>query len=364
MTSMNVETPRPARAFATPRRAVATPVATTYPGFYLRNSLGCTGAVPSPGPFDLCPDVIQSPTIVGDPQATFSTPASWSTAYATQPDLGQANYYYVRGLNGLAEQVKTQLSLYWAPAQLILFPASWQNNKLSTASGRQTVSVSAGAGAIGVGGEPFVWTPGAPSGSDFYALVAQAVDTGGTNPIPTITSWLDMAALLTQDLGFGFNNTRYIDPDAATWSSYLGLSVPPSLPSSGQVLISLSSTGFSGGTVGILANQFGSNQQPIVLAPTALGPGQLSGITVTLDPGFSATFTVEYWAGTGTAPAAGASINVTAYYVIPPSEAASAATAGLVDGVRNRFLQERLGVGPTQMAVLGSASFVVATPTP
>ena len=94
--------------------------AATFDGFYLRNNLKCNGSVPSPGPYDLCPDIIQSLDVISDPQTTLSTPGSWATAYNVAPTPGITNYYYVRGLNGATDSVTSNVSLYYAPAQLIL----------------------------------------------------------------------------------------------------------------------------------------------------------------------------------------------------------------------------------------------------
>lgn len=183
------------------------------------------------------------------------------------------------------------------------------------------------------------------------------------NPvIPTVDSWIDMATLLTQELDFGFNTTSYVDANASDWCAQLGLNIPRSLPSFGQVLLSIESAGFSSGSVGLIADVFTSGKQPILLEPAQLGPDQVQGITVTLDPGFAATLTVQYWAGDGAPPAAGASLTVTAQYLIPSAAAAAAANAGLIDGVRSRYLQQALRIGPTPTAVLGAVSFIVGSP--
>ena len=77
--------------------------------------------------------------------------------------------------------------------------------------------------------------------------------------------------------------------------------------------------------------------------------------------GFSTTFTIEYWQGAGAPPAAGASITMAVYYQMSGSDAVRAAGLGLVDSVRNRYLRERAGIGPTPLAILGSASFIVGS---
>jgi hypothetical protein len=333
--------------------------ATVFDGFYLRNNLDCNGDVPSMGPYDLCPDIIQSATQIENPQSALSTPASWATSYNVAPTPGITNYYYVRGLNGAADAVTANVALYYAPAQLILFPESWQNNRLSTSKG-STVSIQADSGAIGVGDTPLLWknTP-SPAVGDFYSFVAQAVDEPNVATPPVITTWTAMSTLLTQDLNYGFNTTAYVDADEPTWYARLGLTIPSSIASSGQVMLMISSNGFTSGTVGLIGDLFTSNQSAILLNPFTLTQGGVTSLTVTLDPGFSSMLTLQYWPGSGTPPASGSTITLSASYIIPPEETGQALAAGIVNGPRATYLTQS-GIGPTATAILGSATFVVS----
>lgn len=342
--------------------ATAAAPAPTYNGFYLRNNLGCTGAVPSPGPYNLSPDIIQSDAPIPDAQSTLSTQQSWAQTYSTDPVVGQSNYYYVRGINGAATQTDSQVSLYYAPAQLIMFPNSWRNNKLSTSKGMDGVGVQANPGHIDVGDDAFLWknTPAPASGSDYYGFVAQVNDAENSNPVPVVTSWLDMSSLLTRNLGFGFRNTCHVDGSAQTWYHRLSLDVPQSIQQPGQLMITLSSTGFTGNTVGLLADLFGGDQQPIMIQPFKITQdGATTGITITAEPGFSTSFAIQYWNLSGTQPAPGSSITISVDYVVPQGQVANAVAAGLVNTSRARYLQQAVGVGPQATAILGSATFVV-----
>jgi len=351
----------------TPRNASNPASASTYAGFYLRNNLNCNGAVPSPGPYDLCPDIIQSNAAIPNAQSTLSTQQSWAQAYSTDPTLAQTNYYYVRGINGAAASVTSQVYLYYTPAQLILFPTLWKNNMLSTSEGLDCVNVQADAGHIDVGDDAFVWknTPIPADGSTYYNFIAQVNGVDNSNPIPSVTSWLDMSNLLTQNLGFGFRNTSYIDGSAQNWYRRMMLEVPQSMEQAQQLIISLSATGFVGATVGLLADMFGSNQQPIMMLPSQIKQdGATTSITIPVEPGFSTSLLIECWNGPGQTPAPGSSITVTADYLVPNNQLAQAAGLGLINSSRNRSLHQTVGVGPQAVAMLGAASFVVANATP
>jgi hypothetical protein len=339
--------------------------ASTYPGFYLRNNPSCNGDIPSAGPYGLTPDIIGSAAPIPNASTMLSSQQSWSQSYSTEPVYGQANYYYVRGLNGSAVDVDAQLSLYSAPASLILFPDVWRANALPSESGASTVEVTAAPGHIGVGEGAFVWqSPSVPRyGSDFYSFVAQANDSDNSNPIPTISSWLDMATLQSNNLGFGFRNMASISPTDSIWTRRLALEIPSSLQSSGQVMLMLSASGFQGSTIGFIADVFNDNKQPILLNPTAVGSNSFTtALITTLSPGFSTHIAVQCWGGIS-APAAGATITLSALYLIPPSEVIQATSRCVIDSVRDRFLQEAVGVGPQPTAILGSVSFVVAAST-
>jgi hypothetical protein len=351
-----------------PPKNTATPApAPTGDGFYLRNNLNCNGTIPSPGPYDLCPDIIQSNVPIPNAQSVLSTQQSWGQAYSTDPTVGANNYYYVRGINGGAAAVDSQIYLYYAPAQLILFPTSWRNNMLQTSKGLDSVNVQADPGHIDVGSDAFVWknTPVPADGSSHYNFVAQVNGADNANPIPTVTTWLEMSNLLTQNLGFGFRNTCYVDGSAQNWSRRLMLDVPLSMEQAQQLVITLSATGFVGATVGLLADTFGSNQQPIMMLPSKITQdGSATSITIPVEPGFSTSLLIECWGGPGQPPAPGSSITVTVDYLVPNNQLAQAAGLGLINSSRNRSLQQKVGVGPQPVAMLGAASFVVASATP
>jgi hypothetical protein len=343
--------------------ATATPPAATgsmFAGFYLRDNLGDVGTIPAPGPYALSPDIIGATEPITDPESELSTQASWKQMYSVEPTPGVENYYYVRGLNGDTDPVDDTLALYWAPSNLIMFPSVWKGNEIPP-TGTSPVTVSAASGHIGVGDGPFVWTrpPVLDDPGDFIAFVATVSETDAPEPFPVVNSWLDMSALLTQRLDLGFRNTARIDATDDAWYRRVHLNIPTGMPS-GQVVLSVMSKGFVGNTLGFIGDLFSPQREPIMLLPSQVAQdGASSTITVTLEGGMSTSLALQYWQ-TGNAPASGATVTLSADYVVPDSKVAEAGARALVHPRRSRFLAERAGIGPTAMAPLGSATFTVS----
>jgi hypothetical protein len=349
--------------------------ASTYNGFYLRDNLASDGEVPALAPYNQCPDIIQSPTAVSDPESAFSTPASWDETYQTAPMPGE-NYYYVRGLNGSQQAFSGELSLFCIPAELLLFPALWKNSPLQTASGSETVpAVHAAPGHIGVGAEPFVlqWpTPSrAHSAETFPSFIAQNT----AQPIPTINSWIQLSQLMTQQLNFGWRNTVTFDPlvNEGMMLHEIGLTIPRTVGKSGQIQLMLTLYGFIGDTVSLIADRYTPEQKPIQILPTRVTQdGQSLGLTVTLNPGFAGHLTVQYWNTSAKVPAAGSTITLSANYIVPHEQHASAVAAGVLDSQYSAAIGRSLlgaslgaaqpGVTPQQVAPVGAATFI-ATPS-
>ena len=347
--------------------AVRLGTASTYNGFYLRDNLASDGVVPALPPYNQCPDIIQSPTPIPDPQTTLSTLDSWDRIYRTEPEAG-TNYYYARGLNGAPSGAfDGELSVFWTPAELLLFPSLWKNSPLVTASGSETVSVSAAPGHIGVGAQPFVlaWPPPASRRGDatFTSFVAQNL----ASPIPTVSSWIEMAQLMTQQLNFGWRNGIAFDPIANNGMMLhrMGITVPGTVGDSGVLQLILTSTGFVGDTVAVLADRYTAEQKTIQIAPTRITQdGQAIGIQITLDPGFHANLTVQYWNTSNSVPAAGSTINLAANYVVPKANLEHAVASGVIDSRHNQAVARQIGVGPTPVAPVGGVTFMAGPSGP
>ena len=334
--------------------------ASTFNGFYLRNNLASTGAVPAASPYNQCPDIIQSDVPIADPEITLSSLASWQTFYNTAPVAG-ANYYYVRGLNGALTAFSGTASLYWAPAQLILFPSTWKNNPMTTAKGQESVNIAAPSGHIGVGSNAFVFQnrgqldAGAES---FYSFVVQ----NSATPIPEISNWIEMSQLMTQQLSFGFRNTVSFDPASGEMLYRLGINIPFTIGQSATLQLTLTATGFaSDDTVGFIGDCFTPEMKAISLLPVKMGSGPyVAGISINVDPGFSSSLAVQYWNTSNTLPAPGSTITLSVNYVVPPEQVELALQMNVLDSQYSlQNAKARLSTQPQPVVPVGAISFVV-----
>jgi len=330
-----------------------------YSGIYLRNNLASQGTIPAQGPLNLCPDIIQSDSAVTDPAKEFGSQQSWGQMYGTDPTIGVANYYYVRGMNGSTSSDTGTMSLYWAPAQVFNFPSAWKGNELNTAKGHGTTPVSAGPGKIAVGADPFLWTPGPLTAASTYVnFVCRSVDQANPNPIPVVGSWLDLANLLANNPGTGFRNSAVVDGTAATWTHRQVLSVP-GFVSSTQVQIMLLAQGFSGATVGLLCDTFTPSRQIIEIPPTQVaGDGIVAGIMVQLEPGYQTSLAITCWNPSGVSP--GSTLSLTITMPIQGTDMDFALSHGLARYQRG---SREARIGPTAVATLANVTFMAGAET-
>jgi hypothetical protein len=329
--------------------------ATSYNGFYFRNNLAGNSEIPSNGPYNLCPDIIQSDMMIDDPTQILGSSQSWANTYNAEPG-GGSNYYYLRGTNPNNAPVDANLNLYFCPAQLILLPETWQNNKLSTSTGLSTVTVHAGAGQTAVATEPLLWPDApAPTSSDFYSLIAQASDSDNPDPVPTVTSWIDMSDLLNNNLGYGFRNTCYVPSDMATWARNFQLTIPADITNPGTLQIMLTATGFTGNSLALASDSSDINIDKLQV------PRDGFSVSTQFNPtaGSSISLSLNYWSEATSFPASGATITVSALYLVEQNDVHEAGTRGTVKHAVSKLASEAVGMPVKTWILLGCATFVV-----
>jgi hypothetical protein len=181
-----------------------------YPGIYLRPNYANRGTVPASNPLDACSDIwVAGTQRLANFQTVLATNASYApggSGITVQP--GQTNYIYVRGANATGETLSTQVKLFVVPSNLLQWPSFWQEPTLPTDSDTPSNASrinDLAPGTIGVAQHGFVWAnPGSPPpGSTHYCLIAW-LDNNGANPFPGAIIQLNIAALITNNLGFGW----------------------------------------------------------------------------------------------------------------------------------------------------------------
>jgi len=220
--------------------------------------------------------------------------------------------------------------------------------------------------AIGVADQPFVWrnVPPPPNGSDHYCLFAQLNNELNQNPFPEVYTQIDMAALLKNNLGWGWRNTRLIPGTRVDTFYTQRLTIPADITSgTTKYFVYVSPEGFLGWTVSFTCSRADSKGKPIELKPRLIDQdGLLLGTKCYLDPGFDAVVDV-YLNANGRSASPGATMPLTcAYETAPGAEEEEALRRGLEDRELDTRLRSSLSdVGPTAHLVLGSNPYAVTT---
>lgn len=337
--------------------------AATFNGVYMRPNQNADGTIPFNGwPCD-SPDIWISGTTPIDPNS-LTTQSSYANISSPNIAVGDTNYIYVRGKNGATTTQSRTVQLYYAPSAINQWPGMWQSNQIPTDQGTLSTNINNLApGAIGVASNVFQWqnVPALPPTSDHYCLFAQLNDASNSNPFPDITSQLDMAALLMNNLGWGWRNTVEVPGSAATWSYKMGLSVPAGLPS-GQYFVYVTPTGYNGWSVQFQCSQVDSKGHQIAIPQTIITQdGQLSGVVCTLDSGFNASVTVSMFQNGAAAALPGAHVTLACRYgTNGVAEAERAVVEGLVNQAFERqFRRQNSGIQPLPWVKLGAQHYVV-----
>lgn len=345
---------------------------TTFSGLYMRPNFDNGGTVPATGTPCTCPDIWVAGT---SPIANFQTALATTNSYATSSQgnvqQGAPNYLYVRAMNGSSQIQSTSVQLYALPCAVIQWPSQWGDYAIPTdiehdpsqpavyASSMNNVA----AGTIGVAQNAFVWAnpPQPPAGSDHYCLISWL--NTPANPFPNVFSQLDMAALITNNLGFGWRNigmTSGAMPDVTMQTQLdIASNIPPG---SLAYFIVITPFGFAPGwTIEMSCSQTDAKGNPIAVKLQNMPAfGQFIGANCNLDPGFSATLTFSLFSNGAPAPAKGSGIDVQVQYVPTNAELEEALLRGVIDVGMSHALRSAFrgqpGIGPIAVARLGNDS--------
>ena len=200
---------------------------TQYDGILLRQNLQDQGIMPRTGGWTASPDIIMAGTQpTQDPQAVFSTSASYGTD-PTQPVVQNANnYIYLRGKNLNATAQTGTAHVFYARQSLFLYPQQWLNNPLLTSRKSDTSDMgSIAPNTIGVTTDPFVWIPSDVSEHNCLVgfISTPEYPFESQKPPNAVTSLDDLAAWIGKTGGTGWHNVQFISNGAPTftnWTTY------------------------------------------------------------------------------------------------------------------------------------------------
>jgi hypothetical protein len=354
-----------------PQRLIDT--SASFAGVYLRPHLANGGTVPVSGPLSASPDIwIANRSPVEDPPALASA-ERYATDSNSNVESGMTNYIHVRGYNNTASTQTRQVSLYHAPAGVIQWPAQWRHNALRTSQGETRANLVVPPQSVGLTDLPFVWTnpPPPPPGSDHHGLFAQLNDASNANAFPEITRALDMAALMAQNLGWGWRNAACVPaPHGASFACSTMLSVPADIAAPGSTfLLWVKPTHYVGWSVQFSCSEIDSDGRQITLGPQPVpitADGQIIGLMVTLEPGFEAQVSVTLHSN-GQRQRPGARLPLMCSYQASGTHAEEAYARGLVDPVFMRAISDGLrgtrhSLGATPTAYLALGGYTWASP--
>jgi hypothetical protein len=332
----------------------------TFNGVYMRPNIANGGAVPALAPVCTSPDIwIGGTTPVGNFQTALATATSYQTESSNNVTMNHDNYIYVRGLNNTSAAQTRSVQLYYAPSGVIQWPGQWQNNVIKTDQGNTAANITGlAAGAVGVADQTFLWpnVQPPPPGSDHYCLFAQFNDANNSNPFPDIFTQLDMAALITNNLAWGWRNVTLVDGGQPTWQVKVPLTIAQNMRTAVYSLF-VNPVGFLNWTVSFTCSQADADGNPIVLAPTTITQnGATYGApSFRLNPGFNAIVTIVMQ-NNGNAASPGAKVPLTCTYQTAPHEVEEVIRRGLVDWRLMSRLRRAFGtqIGPTPVVPLGS----------
>jgi hypothetical protein len=351
------------------RPLVDAATAAAVPDIYLRPNTDSTGSIPSSDPITSCPDIWITQVPVSP--ASLTTATSYANSSGSSISLGgDANFVYVRGKNGATAPLSRTVQLYYAPSAIIQWPGNWVNNQIPTDQGPQnfqTNITNLASGAIGVADNVFQWTNVQPpsGGSDHYCLFAQLNDASGTlNPFPNVETQVDMAALVRNNLLWGWRNTQEVSGSDATWTHQMGLSIPASM-ASGSYFVFVNNKGFLGWQVSFVCSQTDANGTPIQLPKTVIQQdNELHGVVCQLNSGFNASVTVSMFQGSAGSAPFGSRMSVkAAFQPNSPQDVARAFSEGLVDSRLQRHMAftRPPGVTPNPWLGLGDQNYHVGS---
>lgn len=199
-------------------------------GWYFRSNLSDTYANGS----GRSNSMSSSPDIIPFGSIPISTSKYQQTFLDTfNNDLGanlvvnDLNYIYLRG-KALTDVASVTFKLYYIPANILLYPSFWKNNVITTADGKDQVTVSnVKANTPIVVDPPFLWvkTP-SPTPSDHYCLIARTTDSPDPSTIKH-GSIGEFAQWLAENDGYGWRNTTTVTggiPDQL--QKYTSINIP------------------------------------------------------------------------------------------------------------------------------------------
>lgn len=260
---------------------------------YMRPNLRNNGDVPALPSLCECPDIwLSGDEPVAGYQQVLATPESYANQCASGLIVNKNNYIYVRGKNGGAGVADSEVTLYYADGAVIQWPSYWLGNVIPTDTGSLKANINGvKPGEVGVVDNPFMWKKVPPYvGNCHYCLIAQFNDKNNTNPVPKVSSSIDMAKLVQNNLQWGWRNVTTMESkDNTVWTYETKLEVPSNIEDETRsYLLFLEPKNIPAGCeVSFICSKSDADNKLIKMERTVVvGDGQILGCRCRLEPGF------------------------------------------------------------------------------
>lgn len=182
---------------------------TKWTGITVRNSAQERGEIPRPKSW-YSPDIIVTgATALREPKILLK-----ENVYHTlesQPMVAQhPNFIYVRGRNFTNVDQSGSWKLFWAPANILLYPKLWRDNQLRDSTSNLAPELNIKAGEIGATLDAFVWVP--PPAQDVHCcLIAMALTPGHDESVLGLKDILDLTEYNINHAHFAQRNLNLVN---------------------------------------------------------------------------------------------------------------------------------------------------------
>lgn len=191
----------------------------SFKDFVIRDTLSDVGQIPSTsGVAYYSPDIIPWGTgSASDPQATFGG-NHFDTRYAQNLEARVENHVYARVTNQSDSNNTGQLYLYWSPSTLFPHPDQWQENKLVTADGHDSITFdSVAPGAKVVTPRSMIFTPPYQPDGFHYCLFARIASAAHPNTVPQNWTNETLVQWVVNNPGVAWHNVTVLNDTAANY---------------------------------------------------------------------------------------------------------------------------------------------------
>lgn len=179
-------------------------------GITLRNTPEEAGQVPRPRAW-YSPDIIVNGATPLERPGILIEEEHYNSLESKPMQVEHPNFIYVRGRNFTATDQVGSWKLFWAPANILLYPKLWRDNQLRDSTSNMNPVLNIKAGEIGATLDAFVWIP--PPEAGHCCLLAMALTPGHGDDLLDAEDIVDLCEYNANNAHFAQRNVTLIEAD-------------------------------------------------------------------------------------------------------------------------------------------------------